>query len=177
MSDLNWLPGPAFLSWFRMGNLQKWAGPPSDFWISSQLNLAQRIINRMVNDFGMDPVVPAFSGFLPDEFSSMYPDAEVQKLTSWSGFNCTNSCITWLEPSDPLFKQFQESYTSKQEKMLGFKPTYYALGTSHSSKGFYRTFHCKSASEFGQMTFVRGWKTSRLRTIGNMFILSQKKSL
>ena len=109
MSDLDWLPGPAFLSWFRMGNLQKWAGPPSDFWISSQLNLAQRIINRMVDDFGMNPVVPAFSGFLPDEFSTLYPDAEVQKLTSWSGFNCTNSCITWLEPSDPLFKQFQQN--------------------------------------------------------------------
>ena len=147
MTDLNWLPGPAFLSWFRMGNLQKWAGPPSDFWISSQLNLAQRILSRMVNDFGMDPVVPAFSGFLPDEFSSMYPNAEVQKLTSWSGFNCTNSCITWLEPSDPLFKQFQESYTSKQEQMLGFRPTYYALGTSH----FY--------NEVVQMILVCGWET------------------
>ena len=82
----------------------------------------------MVNDFEMDPVVPAFSGFLPDKFSTLYPKAEIQKLTSWSGFNCTNSCITWLEPSDPLFNQFQDSYTSHQEKLLGFKPTYYALG-------------------------------------------------
>ena len=49
----------------------------------------------------------------------------------------------WLEPSDPLFKQFQESYTSKQEQMLGFKPTYYALGTSHSSKEFLGLFTVK----------------------------------
>ena len=86
MSDSDWLPGPAFLSWARMGNLQKWvssdnfiisyviitqnfkAGPPSDIWIEDQLILGKKIINRMVKDFGMDPVVPSFCGFLPDSF-------------------------------------------------------------------------------------------------------------
>ena len=33
MSDSDWLPGPAFLSWARMGNLQKWVSP-SNFVIS-----------------------------------------------------------------------------------------------------------------------------------------------
>jgi len=36
LTDAHWLTGPGFLSWARMGNLQKWAGPPSQKWIQSQ---------------------------------------------------------------------------------------------------------------------------------------------
>ena len=92
LSDKDWLPGPAFLSWARMGNLQRFAGPPSDDWIDGQLVLAQKIIARM-NSFDMAPVLPAFSGFLPDSFPAMYPNASIQHLSEWSRFNCTNSCI------------------------------------------------------------------------------------
>lgn len=92
LSDTDWLPGPAFLSWARMGNLQRFAGPPSDNWIDDQLLLAQKIISRMKN-FDMAPVLPAFSGFLPDSFPTIYPNASIQHLSEWSRFNCTNSCI------------------------------------------------------------------------------------
>ena len=127
MTDTTWLTGPAFLSWFRMGNLQKWGGPPSDFWIEQQLSLGSQIVRRMVSDFEMTPVMPAFSGFVPDQFKDLYPNAEVMNLTSWSGFNCTNSCITWLEPADKMFKQMQTSYTNHQMELFGYKPKYYAL--------------------------------------------------
>jgi hypothetical protein len=49
---------------FRMGNLQKHAGPLSTRWHESQFQLARQIIQRMT-DIGIIPVLPAFTGFMP----------------------------------------------------------------------------------------------------------------
>ena len=43
MTDMDWTPGPGFLSWARMGNLQKWAGPPSNDWVVRQLDLGIQV--------------------------------------------------------------------------------------------------------------------------------------
>lgn len=47
-----------------MGNLQKHAGPLSQRWHQSQFELAKQIIARM-NELGIIPVLPAFTGFMP----------------------------------------------------------------------------------------------------------------
>jgi alpha-N-acetylglucosaminidase len=47
-----------------MGNLRKHAGPLSDSWHQAQLQLAKEIIQRMT-DIGIIPVLPAFTGFMP----------------------------------------------------------------------------------------------------------------
>ena len=70
---VKWLPGSAFLSWARMGNLQKWMGPPSVQWMENQRQLAVQILDRM-EELWMEPVLPAFAGFLPGEFSEKYPN-------------------------------------------------------------------------------------------------------
>jgi alpha-N-acetylglucosaminidase len=49
---------------FRMGNLQKHAGPLSPSWHQAQFQLAKQIIQRMT-DIGIIPVLPAFTGFMP----------------------------------------------------------------------------------------------------------------
>lgn len=110
-----------------MGNLQRFAGPPSDYWIDSQRDLAKNILSRMANDLGMEPVTPAFAGFLPNYFTTRYPKADTQKLSKWSGFNCTNSCIVWLEPSDPMFVKLQDAYIEEQQAALGYKSYRFAL--------------------------------------------------
>ncbi len=48
----------------RMGNLQKHGGPLSQKWHQSQFELAKQIIARM-NEIGIIPVLPAFTGFMP----------------------------------------------------------------------------------------------------------------
>ena len=75
----------------------------------------------------MSPVLPAFSGFLPDEFPTKNPDADYQHLSTWSNFNCTNSCIVWLDPSDPFFNKFQDSYLMHQNELLNYTASFYAL--------------------------------------------------
>jgi alpha-N-acetylglucosaminidase len=47
-----------------MGNLQKHAGPLSPSWHQAQFQLAKQIIQR-ITDIGMIPVLPAFTGFMP----------------------------------------------------------------------------------------------------------------
>ena len=59
----------------------------------------------MVNHFGMDPVLPAFAGFLPNEFQEKYPDSETQKLSTWSHFNCT-----YRIKGDAINPKYKNSY-------------------------------------------------------------------
>ena len=47
-----------------MGNLQKHGGPLSPSWNEAQFQLAQQIIQRMI-EIGIIPVLPAFTGFMP----------------------------------------------------------------------------------------------------------------
>ena len=51
-----------------MGNLQRWAGPLSDSWHAGQLTLAHQIIGRM-RLLGITPVLPAFAGHVPQNFT------------------------------------------------------------------------------------------------------------
>ena len=80
-----------------------------------------------MHQLDMAPVLPAFSGFLPDTFSQLFPGANFQRLSTWSGFNCTNSCIVWLDPSDQKFYQLQRSYLYHQQQLFNYKAKFYAL--------------------------------------------------
>lgn len=51
-----------------MGNIQGWGGPLPQMWITNQLLLQHRILQRM-RGFGMVPVLPAFAGHVPASFS------------------------------------------------------------------------------------------------------------
>ena len=60
--------GPAFLAWNRMLNIKQWAGPLTPSWLTGQRDLQIRILQRE-RSLGMTPVLPAFAGGVPDEFS------------------------------------------------------------------------------------------------------------
>ena len=47
-----------------MGNLQKHGGPLSQSWLLTQFELAKKINARM-QEIGIIPVLPAFTGFMP----------------------------------------------------------------------------------------------------------------
>ena len=59
-----WLAGPAFLAWQRMGNLRGWAGPLTDAWQRGQLKLGKQIAARQM-ELGMVNVLPGFAGHVP----------------------------------------------------------------------------------------------------------------
>lgn len=108
-SDIdNFFTGPAFLAWNRMGNVQKWAGPLPKSWHVQRIALQHKILERMRN-FGMIPVLPAFSGHVPPATPRVYPNASVTAIR-WGSFSPPYSNVYFMDPTDPLFVVFGEAF-------------------------------------------------------------------
>ncbi|KAK9490627.1 tim-barrel domain-containing protein [Lipomyces doorenjongii] len=116
---VNFLSGPAFLPWNRFGNIQgSWNGSLPLEWPRQQMQLQQKIVKRMV-ELGMTPVLPSFTGFVPNAITDLYPNATVIKSSTWSGFPVTYTNVTFLEPLDPLFTKLQVAVIQRQRTYYG----------------------------------------------------------
>lgn len=106
--------GPAYFSWFWMGNLDGWGGPLPLSWMKSHHELQKKIIKRE-RALGMKPVLPAFTGHVPEAFKKHFPKANL-KATNWTnGFADTYI----LDAEDPLFAELGKKFLQKQTKMFG----------------------------------------------------------
>lgn len=82
--------GPAFLPWFRMGNMRGWGGPITQEWLEARKALNIQVLARM-RGLGMTPALSAFAGHVPKAFTDMYPHAEVTRSPDWANFDAGNS--------------------------------------------------------------------------------------
>lgn len=105
--------GPAFTPWQRMGNIEGHEGPLPAGYIEKKRQLQKQILKQM-QLMGMKPVVPAFSGYVPKQFKTLFPQAKISAMPKWSGFKHETY---WLDPADPLFakiaKRFIEIYNAE----------------------------------------------------------------
>ncbi|WP_417760415.1 alpha-N-acetylglucosaminidase [Shewanella sp.] len=112
----DYFSGPAFAPWQRMGNIEGHQGPLPQSWIDKKHQLQLQILERM-QQLGMEPVVPAFSGYVPKQFKDLFPQAKIYEMPKWTGFAHETY---WLDPADPLFKKvakrFIELYTQAYGK-------------------------------------------------------------
>ena len=113
--------GPAYFSWFWMGNLDGWGGPLSQHWKDSHKELQKKILKRE-RELGMTPVLPAFTGHVPASFKKFFPQANLKK-TNW-GNDFSDTYI--LDASDPLFAEIGEKFLQMQEKVYGTDHLYSA---------------------------------------------------
>ncbi|XP_067929488.1 alpha-N-acetylglucosaminidase-like [Watersipora subatra] len=113
-----WFTGPAFLPWFRMGNLVKWGGPLSLTYLSGQVQLQHQILKRM-REFGMLPVLPAFAGHVPAAISQIFPTASITKLSLWSHFDGNYTGTYYLNPTDPLYPKIGHIYIEEYVSEFG----------------------------------------------------------
>jgi alpha-N-acetylglucosaminidase len=60
-----------------MGNIKHLGGSLTDAWHNDQVNLQKNITQRMI-ELGINYILPAFAGFVPDANSRLYPE---QNLT------------------------------------------------------------------------------------------------
>lgn len=106
--------GPAYFSWFWMGNLDSWGGPLSFTWMKNQKDLQQKILQRE-RELGMKPVLPAFTGHVPASFIKHFPNARL-KQTNWhNGFADTYI----LDPEDTIFTYIGKKFLEKQTEVFG----------------------------------------------------------
>jgi len=110
--------GPAFLPWFRMGNMQGWGGPITENWLERRYYLGLQILARM-RSLGMKPVLGAFAGHVPDAFVKKYPQANVTRSPRWGNFPDPYGSVYMLQPQDPYFKQIGTKYITMQSKLFG----------------------------------------------------------
>ena len=110
----SYFSGPAHLPWHRMANLDSFGGPLPMSWIEGQKELQQQIVARE-REFNMTPVLPAFAGHVPKRFAEMHPEADIQQLSAWCGFEPTH----FLNSSDPLFAKIQQSFMEKEIALFG----------------------------------------------------------
>ncbi|XP_025109026.1 alpha-N-acetylglucosaminidase-like isoform X2 [Pomacea canaliculata] len=138
--------GPAFLAWSRMGNIQGWGGPLPQMWITNQLLLQHRILQRM-RGFGMVPVLPAFAGHVPASFTKVFPQAKVTRLGGWSRFNSTYSYTYLLDFNDPLFKVIGATFIQLMNSEFGVDHIYNADTFNEMTPASSSTSYLASAGE------------------------------
>ncbi|WP_299553803.1 alpha-N-acetylglucosaminidase [Seonamhaeicola sp.] len=109
--------GPAHLPWHRMSNLDKWGGPLPQSWLTHQKELQRSIVKRE-RELGMTPVLPAFAGHVPEALKTVYPEAKINQLSSWGGFKDAYRTF-FLDPLDPVFKEVQHKFLTKQAELYG----------------------------------------------------------
>ncbi len=113
--------GPAYFSWFWMGNLDGWGGPLPQSWLDSHAALQKKILARQ-RELGMTPVLPAFSGHVPPTFKKVFPDAKLKEVQWGAGLAST----LVLDPYDPLFIKVGQEFIKEQTKMYGSDHLYSA---------------------------------------------------
>ncbi|GAT64015.1 alpha-N-acetylglucosaminidase [Paludibacter jiangxiensis] len=117
----NFFCGPAYFSWFWMGNLDGWGGPLPQSWMNRQKDLQLKILQRE-RELGMKPVLSAFTGHVPAAFKERFPNAKL-KQTNWNnGFADTYI----LDAEDPLFAEIGKKYLQKQTALFGTDHLYSA---------------------------------------------------
>lgn len=136
-SDIDaYIAGPGFIAWFAMNNLEGWGGTinsPStgvdmsgnpDWWYTRQEQLCKNMLQRM-RELGMQPVIPGFSGQVPncivnyniDGFSS----GDVVNNGTWAG-GYTRPDI--LKPNTESYRTFAAVYYAKLHEVMGVSELY-----------------------------------------------------
>lgn len=113
--------GPAYFSWFWMGNLDGWGGPLPMSWKESHRDLQLKIVERQ-RALGMKPVLPAFTGHVPASFVKFFPQAKL-KQTNW-GNDFADTYI--LDADDPLFAEIGKKFLEVQAEVYGTDHLYSA---------------------------------------------------
>ncbi|MBO4504327.1 MAG: alpha-N-acetylglucosaminidase [Bacteroidales bacterium] len=110
----NYFSGPAHLPWHRMANLDGFGGPLPMSWLTGQKELQKKIVQRE-RELNMTPVLPAFAGHVPAQIAQKFPQADIQQLSAWCGFEPT----FFLNSNDSLFSVIQRMFMTKMTEMFG----------------------------------------------------------
>lgn len=113
---------PSLLPWQRMGNVNNLGGDLlTEEWHKRQVALQHKILNRM-KELDMNPILPAFAGFVPKEISRVFPENELLSV-SWGGFpEEYNGAL--ISPKTPLFDKIGKLFIEEWEREFG-KGKYY----------------------------------------------------
>ncbi len=121
------IPGPAFNSWWLMGNLTGWGGVISQKYIQQQKNLQKKILSRM-RELGIQAVIPGFYGVVPMAMKNKYSNADIREQGLWAG---GFQRPAFLSPTDSLFDKVADIYYEELKKLYGSDIAYFSGDPFH----------------------------------------------
>ncbi len=125
LDDVNkFVAGPCFQAWWGMNNLEGWGGPNPEWWYARQEQLAKKIGNRM-REFGMQPVLPGFSGMVPSDFMT-----KTNNSTLCQGNWCFFYRPHILDPNSKTFAKMAKNYYEVLHEVMG-KSCFYSMDPFH----------------------------------------------
>src|SRR6185312_8310185 len=83
-------------------------------WVARKRDLQKRILDAM-RALGMEPILPAFAGYVPKAFADRHPEARIYRMRAWEGFHET----WWLDPADPLFDRLAGRFLALYDAAYG----------------------------------------------------------
>ncbi len=113
----SYFTGPSYLPWHRMANIDGWCGPLPKQWLDGQVELQQRIVERE-RALNMRPVLPAFAGHVPGQLRELFPQADIQQLSPWAGFD-EQYRTYFLNSEDSLYDVIQRRFLEEQTRLFG----------------------------------------------------------
>lgn len=116
----SFFPGPAYFSWFWMGNLDGYNGPLPNNWMKSHEELQKKILLRE-RELGMTPVLPAFTGHVPPAFKDKFPRTKLIK-TIWD--DAEFGPVYSIDPTDTMFAFIGKKFLTEQTKIFGTNHLY-----------------------------------------------------
>ena len=135
--DINaYIAGPGFIAWFAMNNLEGWGGTINssstgvqmngnpDWWYTRQEKLCRDMLQRM-RELGMQPVIPGFSGQVPNCIVNYsingFSSGDVVNNGTWAG-GYTRPDI--LKPNTESYRTFATVYYKHLHKVMGVSELY-----------------------------------------------------
>ena len=134
-ADINaYIAGPGFIAWFAMNNLEGWGGTINaadvamngnpDWWYTRQENLCRNMLQRM-RELGMQPVIPGFSGQVPNCIVNYsingFSSGDVVNNGTWAG-GYTRPDI--LKPNTESYRTFAAVYYKHLHEVMGVSELY-----------------------------------------------------
>ncbi len=139
MSDSDiaaYIAGPGFIAWFAMNNLEGWGGTINssstgvdmsgnpEWWYTRQEQLCKNMLQRM-RELGMQPVIPGFSGQIPNSLSNYsitgFSSGDVINGGTWAG-GYTRPDI--LHPNSSSYATLAPIYYKHLEAIMGVSEFY-----------------------------------------------------
>ena len=134
-NDINdYIAGPGFIAWFAMNNLEGWGGTINandvnmngnpDWWYTRQENLCRNMLRRM-RELGMQPVIPGFSGQVPNCIANYsikgFNRGDIVDNGRWAG-GYTRPDI--LKPNTESYRTFAKVYYKHLHEVMGVSEFY-----------------------------------------------------
>ena len=133
--DINaYIAGPGFIAWFAMNNLEGWGGTVNaadvnmngnpDWWYARQEQLCRNMLQRM-RELGMQPVIPGFSGQVPNCIVNYtingFSKGDVVNNGTWAGGYIRPDI---LKPNTASYRTFAAVYYKHLHQVMGVSELY-----------------------------------------------------